>query len=52
MATDLRSTPETGPETHGAESFDAWADRVLSGGELTRQEAAQILASDDDDLLS
>ncbi|QEG00057.1 Biotin synthase [Stieleria maiorica] len=57
MATDL-TTPGTSapagssaPPSTSAVPFDAWADRILDGGELTRDEAKQILESPDDDLL-
>ncbi|WP_182865895.1 biotin synthase BioB [Stieleria mannarensis] len=51
MATDL-TTPDTSAALNASPiPFDAWADRILDGGELTREEARQILESSDDDLL-
>ncbi|MCD0463498.1 biotin synthase BioB [Roseiconus lacunae] len=50
MATDLSPSTETAP-VRSSNRFDDWADRVLSGGELTRDEARQILESDDDEIL-
>ena len=50
MATDLTSNPETITPV-SADCFDQWADRILAGGELTREEARQILESSDQDLL-
>jgi biotin synthase len=47
MATDLSS-----PELQTNPNFSAWADRVLDGGELSREEARRILESPDDQLLS
>ncbi|NND97174.1 MAG: biotin synthase BioB [Pirellulaceae bacterium] len=46
--------PATAPEVLSGESidFDQLADRVLQGGEVTRTEALQLLATPDDDVLS
>ncbi|MCA9139560.1 MAG: biotin synthase BioB [Planctomycetales bacterium] len=51
MATDLTSPTSGDTSISLASFFDAWADRILDGGELTRDEAHQILSSSDDDLL-
>lgn len=50
MATDLTSPTTSAPGVE-APDYDAWADRILDGGELSRDEARQILDSSDDDLL-
>ena len=51
MATDLTAPSTSAPPTSPPAAFDAWADRILDGGELSRDEARQILESSDDDLL-
>ncbi|PAY15370.1 biotin synthase BioB [Rhodopirellula sp. SM50] len=51
MATDLTAPGTSAPSTSSPAAFDAWADRILDGGELSRDEARQILESSDDDLL-
>ncbi|MEO1615862.1 MAG: biotin synthase BioB [Planctomycetota bacterium] len=50
MATDLNSPATSIPTS--ASVFEAWADRILDGGELTRDEARAILESNDRDLLA
>ena len=50
MATDL-NTPPAGIFEPVSPPFEEWAERILAGGELSRDEAKQILASSDDDLL-
>ncbi|MCC9600489.1 biotin synthase BioB [Stieleria sp. JC731] len=51
MATDLSPSSETSNSQSPAR-FDDWADRVLGGGEISREEAKQILESSDDDILT
>ncbi|MEM6366605.1 MAG: biotin synthase BioB, partial [Planctomycetota bacterium] len=58
MATDLnshalnsRATPDSASAVAAPDRFDRWADRILSGGQLTRDEARMILESSDDELL-
>ena len=58
MATDLTGSPAHVPVSNDASQsttappYDQWATRILDGGELTRDEARQILESPDEDLLS
>ncbi|KAA5542543.1 biotin synthase BioB [Roseiconus nitratireducens] len=52
MATDLTAPQPAAPRPTETLPFDDWADRILRGGELTREEARQILASSDRDLLA
>ncbi|OUT60759.1 Biotin synthase [Stieleria bergensis] len=53
MATDLNETISQDSNSVQNEriDFDAWADHVLEGGQLTREQALQILETDDDQLL-
>jgi biotin synthase len=53
MATDLNETISQDSSSVQNEriDFDAWADHVLEGGQLTREQALQILQTDDDQLL-
>lgn len=57
MATDLTSANETDIETTASplsqpRPYEAWADRILAGGELSRDEARQILESPDSEILN
>jgi biotin synthase len=52
MATDLTNVTTSDSRISSAPPFNAWADRILDGGELTRNEALQILQSRDEDILS
>ncbi|OYP38123.1 biotin synthase BioB [Rhodopirellula sp. MGV] len=51
MATDLSPSTDTTTE-QASNRFEVWADRVLGGGELSREEARQILESSDEEILS
>jgi biotin synthase len=52
MATDLTSPAEMASPADGPLPYDGWAERILAGGELTRDEAKRILESPDRDLLA
>ncbi|MEM0925415.1 MAG: biotin synthase BioB [Planctomycetota bacterium] len=49
MATDLNSQETS---ASAAAMFDEWADEILAGGRLSREQARKILESEDRDLLS
>ena len=52
MATDLTDVNTSDSQISAAPPYNAWADRILDGGELSRDEALQILESPDEDILS
>ena len=51
MATDLTTPTALDSPIPAAIPYEAWADRILEGGELSRDEARQILDSPDEDVL-
>ena len=50
--TDSTRTTAGASPMQASNRFERWADRVLDGGEITRDEALDILGSDDDELMA
>lgn len=52
MATDLTPVTANNSPISTGKPYETWADRILDGGEISRDEARQILESDDGDVLN